>query len=205
MKFSSKTFAVAMLATLFVGMFIGSALTWKCGKQPDGVTTYIPDPLLALQLSNAIEANIQLRQDLQDLWQTWTFTTADGQTITVDSTTKWQDVPVIQTNFDDAFTIKVNNSPLTINVYGYIITKGRPDSLIIRPRKTTYYTQIKTKRKIVDPYGTVAVGINWGMEMCGEVEVGLLFWDKVAVFGKVYADEWPVKVKPYAGLKYILF
>jgi hypothetical protein len=166
MQLTTKTFAVAMLATLFTGMFIGSMLTWKCGKQQE-VNIYVPDPLIALQLDGIYQQQIKLRKDLQDMWKTWTFVTAEGETVTVDSTTKWQDVPVIQTDFDDAFAIKVDDSPLSIDIYGYIITKGKPDSLVIRPRKTTYHTQITVKQPFIDLYKGFKVSGEYYLDSLG--------------------------------------
>ena len=186
-KITLKTVGYALCAALLVGMLIGSALTWKCGKQRE-VRVEVVNPMIALQFDQMLNAQIKLRKDLQDMYKTWRFTTAKGETAYVDSTTPWADVPIIDTEFDTAFVVKVDDKPLSIGIHGILTTKGPPINLILRPHKTSYSVMITEKKPWVDPFLMVGFYVNYLKQVSSEVSGGFVFFDHYALTGKAELD-----------------
>jgi hypothetical protein len=194
-KLTTKTLTVAMLATLFTGMFIGSMLTWKCGKKGKATLMAI-DTLLVYDY----------KTDTTVCYDTIVLTRHD--TVFITPETPIGEIPVRTQTAGFCIPVEVDvgkKHRWDIAIEVGTTYRGILYQNTVRPVPEPYTIEIEDKRPFVDLYGTVAVGVNWDLRPMGETEVGLIFRDRVAVFGKCLAGDYPLQFKPYAGIKYFLF
>ena len=177
-----KTLIGAVLVALLMGMIIGSMLTMKCvGKREIKVEPGAP---VIVNFDNLYNATIRLCKEFENLSNTWTFVTAEGETIRVDSLTFYKDLPIVTTAFDTSFIIKVEDQPVTIDFRGFLITKGRPLRWGFEPVKRTYNIEIPEMKPFVKLVGSVGVYVKQGLLMSVDGQVDVLFREHYSLSGR---------------------
>lgn len=131
-----------------------------------------------------------------------TVVVSSTDTLIITKETPIGEIPVRTKTTQDSLPVKVQDKmaylPFTLDIdyrgllYGYrISTKPRP-------------YKFKIKQPVVDFYGYGSAMVNLDLLIVGELEVGVSFWDRVSLFGKVVADV-DRRANMGAGLKVRIF
>jgi len=128
----------------------------------------------------------------------------DFDTVFIDSTTLFIDIPDRDTMFKDEITLKVNGDIVYIPTEERLSYKGllKQRSLRILPVTYTATSQSATacRSKWLKGYGSLAFALNTKKRPLSEIEMGVIFGNRLAVFGRVMADD-TLAVTPMVGLK----
>ena len=197
MKLSAKTVGYALCAALLVGMLIGSALTWKCGRR-ENITIISLDTLM-------VETYIH---DTTICYDTVVVSLRDTVFITPDTPIGSIPVRTKTTRFNIPLDITAGKKQrIEIPVDVGTTYRGILYNNTVRPIPEPYTIEMSDKKPWVDLYGTVAGGVNYSLLPVAEVEVGITLWQKAVLFGRLNSTlhDGALQWQTMAGAKWTLF
>jgi len=170
-KLSAKTVGYALCAALLLGMLIGSALTWKCGRR-EVISTI--DTLMVREF----------KHDTTCVYDTIILSKTD--TFYIEPTTPIGQIPVV---------MKLVQDSLPLDVYGKRIWIPYNLGMYYRGILYSYYVatkpkpfEITVKTPWVDPFLMVGFYVNYLKQVSSEVSGGFVFFDHYALTGKAELD-----------------
>ena len=172
---------IVLAVTALVCLFIGRAT-----RKVETVTVKIPNDSVVLALHEWGLQTLRVVKDLRGIYDTWEFVSAEGETIRIAGETKYKDVPVVEYTTDTSLTIFINKKPKPLPLWVYTKTKGEPIKIIVGTRHAEYAVDIK--KPVVDFYGTMSAMYTTDKTIRGDLDVGIMFWDRIGLLTHVDID-----------------
>lgn len=160
-----------------------------CQPKPQTVTMEVPLQEIETILSSA--KTIQKILD-SDNWPKGYVIKTKYETISVDSSTPYGDVPVTETSWDTTYSLLLNQQKKIAKV-GFTVThKGELFEHIITFYPTTFTTEVPGE-KAIRLCGSVGLGYLNSGSIYAPAKIGLMFKDRISVSGTAgYLNTWYV-------------
>ena len=155
------------------------------------------DPSVVVAMWKAIKTQSQLLTDLQGFkfpeYDTIATPEDTIQPIIITPKTKLSDLPILRYSRQDSFETAI--------VGTWVDYQGRLKEVHIdfKPLPMTC-TGTSDRTRWLQPYGNLAVSVTWQKCLFSEIECGIEFWNRLAIFGRISADD-TLAVMPRVGLR----
>lgn len=117
--------------------------------------------------------------------------------IIIDSITQWKDIPIRSVKFRDSIPVYVNNDKYSLPFDVGIVYKGKINKYNIKVIPKYISVDIKQKKKLLEPYANIGIGIDVDKELSYNAQAGILFFNKLSISGETDIQDF----KPKAVLR----
>nr|HEC87937.1 hypothetical protein [Thermoplasmata archaeon] len=175
------------LIIIILSFLLGGTITLLLFRQHEidhSVTIEVPATRITMKI-DSLNCKIERLKRKFEFSNIWRFMTTDKESIFIDSTTSYADIPIVKTSADTSFKILVNNKPISISFTWWAIHKGKLFELGFFPEPMKYTYELPEEKKFLRFYGSLGAAVDQNKNFIGEFESGFVFGRKAILFSRV--------------------